>query len=78
MDSVEELRDVMEELLEAAGFTPDLYLIRRHDKAIAVHFDQKEAAMYFMKEVETSRVSELVCYSYREDGKRHVAYIQLW
>ena len=78
MNRLEDLRDNAEWLLGEAGFTPDLYIIRNHETAIAIHFDSEGAVHYFRKEVETSEWAEEIIFDYRKDGKRHVAYLQLW
>lgn len=78
MKQIEDLRDNMVWLLGEAGFTPDLYIVRNHETAISIHFDDEGAVKYFQKEVESSVWAEDVIFDCRRDGKRYVAYIQLW
>ena len=78
MKSVEQLRAVVESLLEDAGFTPELYVIKTFVGALAVHFDDEGAVAYFKREVEASPYKDEVIFEYRREGKRHIAYIQLW
>mgnify|MGYP000097113818 CR=1 FL=1 len=78
MKSVEELRAVIESLLEDAGFVPELYVIKTYVGAIAVQFDDEGAVHYFKREVDNSVYKDDLIFEYRRDGKRHVAYIQMW
>jgi hypothetical protein len=76
--SLEDLRGRVMHMLDDAGFSPELYIIKLHDSAVSVHFDSQGAVEYFQHEVELSEWKDDLIFEYRKEGKRHVAYIQMW
>ncbi len=75
------LRDLCKEveiILEQAGFSTDLYIIKINDDNVEVMFDEKEAVDYFRGDFEYSSLNKDCIFEYKKDGKRHAAYIYPW
>lgn len=75
---VAQLRAAVEELLVSSGFPEEHYIIKNGTDYICVLFDKKEAVDYFRGDFETSELAEDCVYEYKQDGKRHCAYIYSW
>jgi hypothetical protein len=75
----EEIREVIEGMLESAGFDPILYVIKQYGDRCVVHFDDEGAVDYLMADVEkySDSAQNFIMYTGRE-GKRHVLTFQLW
>lgn len=78
MAKQEDLRTIILELLEDAGFSPELYLIKNEVDGLSVHFDDSGAVKYFRRELELSQWAKELILEERKDGKRYVAYLQTW
>jgi hypothetical protein len=78
MKSTEELKEYILFLLEEAGFSPELYILKIGVSSVEVHFDHPGAVDYFKGEVETCDRAEELIFDKRQSGKRYVAYIQMW
>jgi len=72
------LREAVEKLLVEAGFPEEHYIVKSGVDYICVMFDSKDAVDYFKGDFEYSELSEDCVYEYKQDGKRHCAYIYSW
>jgi hypothetical protein len=75
---VDALHSTVAELLKESGFPEDHYVIRKGSDYVSVMFDLKEAVDYFRGDFDTSVLAEDCVYEYKQDGKRHCAYIYSW
>jgi len=76
--NLHELKDVVLDLLESAGFGSELFLVKMKTDAVEVHFENPGAVDYFRNEVDSSEYAKDIIFVERKDGKRYIAYIQTW
>jgi hypothetical protein len=74
-----EITEIVESMLIAAGFSPELYIIRSAGDSVIVHFDDRGAVDFFVEDVElySQHVQDFIIQKGRE-GKRHTVTFQLW
>jgi len=70
---------IVVEMLDEAGFPPDLYIIKSFGDSVTVHFDDRAAIDYFVDDVEKySEHAQHFVIQKGRDGKRHTVTFQLW
>lgn len=68
----------VEKLLKASGFPSEIYILKREEECVSVHFDKKEAVDYFKGDFDDWEYASECMFEYKRVGKRHAAFISKW
>jgi hypothetical protein len=75
----QDIKNAVIQMVEDAGFTPELYIIKAQGDSVSVQFDDEEAVDYLMADVEKySDAAQNYILQKGREGKRHTLTFQLW
>ena len=72
------LLDVVQDLLDDAGFTEELYVIKDKKEEVFVEFDEYEAVLYTLNISEEDKYKKHLVGHYEKAGKRHRIVFIIW